>query len=573
MSIAVRFTLMLAVATSCMGRAAIEAQESIPFRNRLPENTQLFFRVPSMELVKSRMRDSSMGRMMDDDNFAEVREQLGRAYEVLAAELDQSMKIDIEKLLAAPSGEIGLAAFPDRNNGVGFITLMEIGEETDTVESLLDVMASSLERDGAKLSNADVADVSFKTIQQGPRMALVYGFHDGFLLVGNSVAAVEAVLTRWDGQSDRTFESNEIQAYIQKRCQSSNDSPLLEYFVDPVGLLSASMVDSGEPNLQMQMLLGFLPTLGINKIRALGGTFDMGTEQFDSVSRQFIYIDPPVTGVLSVLQFPAINQEPPEWIPATAYTYMGFNWNIAEGYPAIETLFDTFQGAGALSRILDQIAEQPNGPKFHVKDDFVDRITGRVHYFYDAPVEDEPDRFRFCLGFELRGSDRGMQSVLKRFSEYPGFPGKIREFRGVNIFEVESADVLGSNIGAVATQGHLFIASDVELIDQIIRGSGAGLKDDPNWQRAREHFSESSIVGFQKSDPQLRFGYESMRTMPVEDLLIAGDFPDSDAVSELDFSKLPPFEKFEKYLTPSTFVLSPDEQGVQILQFSLKLED
>ena len=61
------------------------------------------------------------------------------------------------------------------------------------------------------------------------------------------------------------------------------------------------------------MIQMFMPLLGINNLKGIGGNIDLVTDEFDSISRTLIYVDLPASGLLKVFQFPAVEQSPPSW--------------------------------------------------------------------------------------------------------------------------------------------------------------------------------------------------------------------------------------------------------------------
>ena len=87
-------------------------------------------------------------------------------------------------------------------------------------------------------------------------------------------------------------------------------------FIDPINLVTTALQMSGQNSVQASMFLGFLPTLGLNGFRGVGGSMDLATGDFDSESRTFMFVDQPASGVMGLFQFPAADLAPPEWVPA-----------------------------------------------------------------------------------------------------------------------------------------------------------------------------------------------------------------------------------------------------------------
>ncbi|MEO1997301.1 MAG: hypothetical protein ABGZ17_18695, partial [Planctomycetaceae bacterium] len=378
---------------------------------------------------------------------------------------------------------------------------------------------------------------------------------DTYFVLGSSVPAVQSLLVRWDGTHERTLSGNSTYAYVASKCATSGRRPALIWYIDPINMVTTALQMSGQNSVQASMFLGFLPTLGLNGFRGVGGSWDLATGDFDSESRFFTYVDQPATGVMGLFQFPAADLTPPDWVPANASMYLQLNWDVAGAYKSVETLVDSFQGAGALQGIIDGMANNPNGPQLHVKKDVIDLLSGRIVMVSDPTTDSDLQTPRMLIAFGLAGGDEKMRAVMTKIGGTPGFPGETRDFRGTTIYELPTP---ASTFGMATNRGHLVVATDVSMLEQMIRGDVDSLKESSDFQKIMQHVPDRiSAITYQKPESQLR---------QVYDLLRSGAVP----IPNIDLSILPEFDAVRKYLPTSGAYYVPDKNGALGVSFSLK---
>ena len=560
-------SLVMAAMITVIAAGAATAQDAVSSVKRLPPNVQAMIRIPSVQVMKDRMDESLMGEMMGDSAFADMREQIVDKIDELSESMESEVGVPLADLLTIPSGELVFAVMPASGNKIGLVAMMDFGESSDVVDQLIEKAVAAAEDEGAEVSTETVEGVQVTVIENAdvPDGQVAYCIQDSTLVVSSSVGIIEGVLVRWDGEDDRSFASNEVYSYIAERCATGHDEPVLEWFVDPISLLTSAMKAGGEANLQVQMVMSFLPSLGVNNLRGMGGAFDMATSEYDSINMAMIYVDQPATGVMGLMQFPSDKIEPPKWVPENASTYFCFNWDVATAYDSTEKLVDMFQGTGALSTIIDRMAEEPNGPKLHIKDDVIDNLSGRIEVFTDVSDPDTPGSERFCVAFGLKDGGDKMADVMDRISNTAGFPGEVRQFQGNTIYELPMPAGPGGapqTMGMSAVKGHMFLTSHVELMEQIIRDDRPALVESSDYKRVVSYCpKEVSVIGFQKSDTQVQALYEMLRSGSLNGL-----------AEGIDFTGLPPFDAMKKYLAPTGTYAIPDERGAVLVQFGLKPE-
>jgi len=560
--------------------------DKVPSDRLLPPNVYAYVSIPSVPELKGRVKDSLLGQLREEKALAEFWSDVDAQLERLSEEMEKQVGVKLNDLLELPEGELALAVVQPEGKGLALVGLLDFGDNDSTVDKLLESAAKAAEKEGAKRSEQDVqstkvtvytfpkpkldddnadSDGQDGAAADAPSRQVAYFIRDSHLVFSTEVAALDSVLTRWDGKSTQTFAENKPYQYIVEQCRTGRTEPALSWYLNPLDLVRALITSGGvDANPQAAMVLGFLPALGVSNLKAVGGSMDLATEEYNSVSHTLLYVEQPTSGILKIFEFPATEQSPPSWVTEDATSYFAFNWDIAGAYGAVEALFDTFQGPGAFAAIIDSFAGQEGGPKIHLKKDVIDQFSGQMHVTSDTPVADEPEKQRYLFAIDVKDADK-MKKVLESVAKTQGFPGEVREFHGQTIYEMELPPPVGDGLtkmGICVTSGHLMISNDVTRIDQVILADKdrKPLSQSAEYMKIAKNFpSKTSILGFQRQDSQMRVVYEMLRSGSA-----------GIELEGIDFSKLPPFEAIQKYLPANGSYAIPDKNGAKFVSFVLK---
>lgn len=533
-----------------------------------PKDTLLFFSVPSVPEAKEQFDKSLTGALLNDKELQPFLQDVHAKINELSEKLNDEIGISINELMELPQGEVtfGLVERPSRK--LAPVLILDFGDSDETVEKLLKKMHDALDGDLAEHSTEDVGDVkvhiyTFKDADSGnPFKTVAYFSDESYLVFSSEISAIKEVLERWDGKSDDTLADNDVYKYIQDRCKDEAGEPNVVWFMSPIGLIQAGLNVAQAFSPQVGMAAPFLPMLGIDKLKGFGGAAYGSSADFDAVSKTFLYVDQPVSGLVNAFQFPATELAPPKWVPADVGTYMGANWSLAKAYQAVEGLVDMFQGRGTLSRLMDQIANSDNGPGIHPKKDVIDLLDGKFHMIQGVDAkEDAAPAQQFLFALEVKDAAK-MKKTLAKAAKSEGSPVETREFNGETIYEIE-AGATNQVISFAVAAGQLVMTNDTPALEGMLRTeSQPSLADSPSYRKIAKHFpAKVSMIAFQRSDAQLKTVYEMLRNA------------DEDFVEGLDTKKLPPFEVLQKYLRPSGSYTVPDKKGALTVSFQLREGD
>ncbi|MBX3436602.1 MAG: hypothetical protein KF861_03860, partial [Planctomycetaceae bacterium] len=251
-------------------------------------------------------------------------------------------------------------------------------------------------------------------------------------------------------------------------------------------------------------------------------------------------------------------------VPSEAAGYSSTNWDVAGAYKAVEALVDFFQPPGTLATMIDQLAQV--GPRVHIKRDVIDALTGRIQTL--GEVRSDVDLLSaatqpMVLALET-SNEQKMQEVVDKVAVALEGNLKLREFQNVKIYEAEIPNFQGGppqSMGLTVARGQLFFTTDVELLERYLREDGVEepLANSTDYRRVASYFpNQTSMIGFQRPAAQMKPLYEMLRSGELEAM-----------VPEIDFSKLPEFDRIAHYFNLTGSYAVPQDGGALIIQFGL----
>lgn len=570
---------IVGVATLCLCAwgmdSTLKAADGIPAERRLPQGTTVFFSVPNAVEAYNEFQKTSFGRLLQDESLQPVREEIEAWCEEISEKAEDELGLPPSELLKLLHGEIAFAVVQPPGKEMGAVFLMDFGDHRETLDTLLERAQEAIEdNDGERsvetIQDTEVTVYSFfddDADEDEEPSTLVYCVKDQYLVAASSLDIVDEVLTRWDGEADGSFADDETYSRLMLKCQASeSDDPQVRWYVAPIDLFRsiASIPQANSGPVPLSMVMGFLPVLGIDKIHAVGGTASLMTDEYDTVSRTYLALDQPISGVLKIFEFPPVDQQPPRWVPESASAYSSANWDVDGAYKAVETLVDFFQPPGTLANLVDQLAQA--GPMIHIKDDVIDSLTGRIQFLGDVREDVEASESPvqpMAIALELSDEDK-MKDVLDRISASLDDNVETRDFRGVTIYEAEMPNFQGGDpqmMGIAIARGQFFFATDVQLLEGYLRDDGAGepLANSNEYRRVASHFpSQTSIMSYSKASGQVRPYYEMLRSGWL-----------GDQIEDVDFTQLPEFDKIAHYFSLNGSYTVPDDGGALFIGFTL----
>lgn len=543
----------------------LAAADDIATESRLPSNVLVYISIPSVEDLRERFSETSFGDLINDDAMAKARAAVMEKFEEISKEAEMEIGMPLSDLLETPSGAAALAVVQMRNGLLGGVLLLDVGEHKDRLDSLLEKAEAGIKSEGKLTHSTETfedAEITVWTNEDAPNenyKSFGYVVKDSTLIAGVSPDVVKDVLSRWDGEHNQTFAKHGTFSYILDNCQEDDSEPVIVWYLDPIGLFKAAVASAGpQAASQAAMVTGFLPLLGLDNLKGIGGVLEVGTDDYEAISRTMIYIEPPVSGVLRIFRCPPADLTPPKFIPAGIPAINGLNWDIQGAYEAIEMLVDSFTGPGTTAKTLQQVKDAPNGPGIHPKKDFLDLLSGRIYMAQQAPEDANQPKFLFLLGLK---DEARMKEVVDKITHTEGIDLKTRDFNGTTIYEAEEGAAGPLSPAAAISNEYLLFASAADLLESVLRGdSDEPLARSEDYKTVAQAFpSEVSTFSFQRSDEMMEGMYKLF--------LSAMEGNDN-----FDVSVMPEFDDIREYFGLGGSYSIPDEKGVLMISFSLSPE-
>jgi len=547
----------------------VQADEPVAANRRLPKTTLAFVSLRSVGDLKKKWAESLMGKLAEDPAVADFRGEVEKKIKEVGDQAQEQLGLSLSELLTIPQGELTAAVVTTKAKPA-LIALLDFGDGKEAVLKLLEKASSRFNTEGAKRTEEEVEGdelVIFnwganeeqdgaKAKAQSQIRSLAWCIKGTTLIVGSSTESVKSVLRFWDGTNEACLAEQPVYRYIAQRCQEEEGHAVIEWYVDPIGIVNAGAASAGG---QAGFVIAAIPMLGLNGLRGAGGTVDMVAGDYDMVSRTLIYMDQPARGAMNLFQFPATNLTPPKWVSKDAATYYALNWDIEKAWKAVGNLYDQYApllGAkGKFTDLIDRESQNKESGNLHYKKDIVDQLSGRIHFLTQETAD--PAKPKYLLAFELK-DPAAFEKSLSKITSHPGFPAKPRDFRGTKVWDLDNEG--GVEFALSITQRCLMLTFDKTLLEQIVRGGDEPLTESPEFQRVSKKFpSETASLGYSRKD-QFKSTYETLRKM-------AGD---EENENDIDYSKLPKYEVLEKYLAPGGSFVAADPKGLFWTTFTLK---
>ncbi len=553
----------LAVFSVASIAGTVRAEDEVYAEKLLPPETLAFFSIPSVADLRAAMKDSSFGDMLADPALKPMIADIEAKLKEASAKVKEEVGVTLEELYNLPEGEITFAVVEKPSRKAAVVMMLDAGEHGATLDKLVERMHDALVQEGADHSTQEISDVEVNVYKlkggnDNPFKTLAYFTDEGYLVIATEVAAIKSVLERWDGKSDDTLATSDIFAYIQKKCQTGDDEPLMKWFINPIGIVQTTVGMLQGQNPQAGLVLGMLPILGLDHLKGIGGASEMNVSDFESPNRVFFYVAHPAPGVLGIVSFPATELKPPAWVAADVSSYTAMNWSVEEAYAAVEAVVDSFQGPGALDRVLDGFAEEEDGPMIHPKKDLIEQFGGPMHIVTATPSADgdEPAVPKMALQIGVKDVEK-MKKTMAKAAKTEGFPGKTREFDGQTIYEMPADN--DQTLSLAVTGSGVVFSNDPSAVEAIIRGKTAKpLAESAAYKSLAKHYpKQTSIIGFSNAEGQMKAAYEMLRKQ------------DNDALEGIDLKKLPEWSVLQKYFKPQGSYAVPDKKGALMVGFSL----
>jgi hypothetical protein len=571
-----------------LGLSAASSRAAAPPEKTLPATTLAFIKVNDAADLRASFQKTEFGQLLADPAMKPLEDLVKEKLQEPSDKLKEHLGVTIGELLRLPTGTVWAAVVTrdDPKLPIAIVLSADAGSQNQkAMEEVMTRATAEAEKQGDKVA---VKTEEFKGLtlhiihpkkndedanKDEPKVDLVWTHRGSVYFACTDVEALKDVLAHADGRDD-SLASNE--SFNQVKAKVGDKAPVSWYLdleqtvrlVKQVAANNGGNVGQVEPILQM---------IGINSLKAIGGSTTLNTGEFDLLSKVTVVAPGPAQGLFRLFPMPKVTLKPEAWVPATVATYESFSWDLDAAWEAAEMLLGQIPGAD-----LGAAEKAVGGPEgnFSFQKDLFGPLGDRVTMITDLkkPVTEKSRRTLFAIALE---DPKAFQNTLgKLLDKLPQKPTK-RDFQGTTIYDFEG---IGMNIpGAPAgdepkklsvavKHSYLFFGDEPTLLEQILRGGGAPLADSKEYQTVVRLMPEKvSFMTFSRPEEQARFLYDMLKGGQLEKALAnanrgADKKPDLKELTD----KLPEFSVFAKYLTQGGSYAIMDEDGVTLTSFSLR---
>ncbi|MBN1853360.1 MAG: hypothetical protein JW829_11570 [Pirellulales bacterium] len=537
-----------------------------------PKETLGFFRITHARETFDKIKESSMGRMLNDPQIKPLVDSLYASAESAYDEVTQKEKIDLSlnEIWQIPQGEIAAGLIGRPQGKPTFAILMDLGDESTAAHKLLDLILNQMEKEGCARSVETMAEleVTVVRVNEDEIEAVVFIERENTLLVVADILLAKQMLALWDAAesgepvtaaetSMTTSTANESSAETEETPEESaeksagetaeeivepywmeslaenkkfvstmepcrdkkDDPPQIIFYADPIEIFR----NFARGETGMAIALAMLPSLGLDGIQAIGGSNTYSTEKYDGITHMHLLLDNPRTGILAMLNLRNGDTTPEPWVPDSVETYMTGHWDVPMTYEKLIALYDQFQFKGAFEQNVERHINEET--KLDFRQDIIGQLAGRFTVLLGFP---KPARLRprsMLLAVEVQDKDAALATIEKLIALEPEefeertFGGVkywlpadlIQRFKDQGLPEEEAPMMPCWGI----IENYAMVANSVQLLESTIAardGTEGRLADALDYKliasRIRRQSNDPGIVLFNRPEETLRYVYD-----------------------------------------------------------------
>ena len=535
----------------------------------------------SRELADGFMK-TSVGRLSQDDKIRPLIMHLFGSATQAFAQVQDEIGVSLGEILSIPQGEVCAAVIGREQGQPAIVVLVEVGEKMPIVKKLLERAEQEAVKDGNAKRTEEVDGVTLKIFDDKATLCE----REGVVLFGSDPGLVKEILRTWTGDegAETLADNREFTSIMSRSVGTKDERPQVTWYVDPIELFK----NLSRENAGGQMALAMLPVLGLDGVKAAGGSMIYATEEFDSIAHMHLLLDSPRSGVLELIAMQAGDTSPETWVPPDAASYMTVNWDTSKTLEGIRKLFDQFNGENALSKAIKGRMSDPLG--VDVEKDVIGNIGDRFTHvsWFEKPA-------RLNSGTNLVGvklvDAAGFQTTLDKMVAKAGAAATKKNHRGLTYYQFEPRrrqqnvddTLIRLPSPSLAVVGDYLLLSDssacLEAAIAAKNDPSKSLSDELDFKliasRIQQHLgsAQPTMIAFQRPEETMRSFYE-LATSPNTRRRLEEAAPTNAAFRALNealkANPLPPFSDIAKYLAPGGGMMVSDETGIHYTAFSLK---
>ena len=615
-SLCALLTLALSLSNILAAAAAVRSD------SLMSPNTRAFASIADINALQEHWQQTQLGQLVKDESMRPFVDDLKRQLERKISGVRDKLGLEIADLQGIAGGEMGIGIVEQEKGRAAVALTVDVTGNRPQLDALLAKVDKELAKRDATKENVDangtemaIYTFTLKNNKSAKRTA-IYFVKDDLLCACDNRYEAQQMLNRFSGKSAALASVKAYQETTSRCTQESHGlAPEVHWYLDPFGYAKA-IRSLGNPKEKRhgKDYLKILSEQGFDAVQGAGGFVNLAVGgSYELIHRTAVYA-PAVPGqadkyrlAMRMMKFPNGQQmAAPAWLPRKLASYRTFNMDIGNAIDSFGTLFDAIAGyEDAFANVLQGLEKDPYGPQVDVKRDFVAHLGERITMVtdYQVPITTKCERFLFAI--ELK-NEPAIALTIEKFMKSD--PNAIQtEYAGRIVWEIQEeqddlpdldfdldlldepalpqagddAGVDRPTSGVCVTDGHLFIASHVDFLKEVLSKKAdqdtlgtAGDYREVEGAMTQLLPGNAAARCFVRTDEAYRPVYELLRRgkMPESETLLGRLLnrllspPDDEGEGllreqKIDGRKLPEFETVRRYFGPSGTIVRSEDDG------------
>jgi hypothetical protein len=612
-----RVIVLLALGGFCLGvRAAI-----LPPEKLLPKDTILMVTAPDSGAGWNLLTNAPYGQLWQDPQFKPFKDKFVDKFSSdVIAPLERNLGVKLSSYQGLAQGQATFAILPmaraeKPDERYARIFLLDTKDHAGQLRANLAEIRQKWAAAGKPMKTEKIRETDFTTLMLSPddlswekiikpksalpdedatggksstnKTELTFGQSDSLLLVSDSVAAIEKVLTRQSGGLLPALE--EEPAFQNDFAARLRGAPFYAW-VNAKDLIDA-LTKSPEGEVEDSLAPGgprrVLDALGLSGVTSACVAYRVSPE---GMSAQ-LFIGAPEAkrhGLFRALAAEAKDSNPPPFVPADAAKFWRWRLNVPHSWSQIETMLNDFnpQVASVINFVLTTAGKEKD-EKYDLKAELLGNLGDDIIHYEKAPTGNTLADLNSAPSIYLLGSPNPekLAAALKNGLSFMGST-KEREFLGRQICTltlVAQGAAPAKSFSFAGSGGYVALSDNSAILEEYLRSDenkARPLSETPGLAGAAEKVGGmgKGLFGFENQNLSMRSVVETLRLQSVtlQDVLgttpALGGVNAADEAAKLrewaDFTLLPSYDAISKYFYYSVFAGVFTPEGFALNYFS-----
>lgn len=557
----------------------------------LPSRTLAYLRIADVQELGEKFDETSLGKIIKQEQMKSLTTRLYEEAELAFAPTAEEIGLTIRELLAIPQGEITIAAVApqDGTQITAPVLMIDVAGQQPNMKKLVDLLERKLEEEArSKATKAERGTALSIFEDDDPRWTGVVHFQkDALQVFTTNLEVAQQILAAWDGDSEQsTLEDNQDFANVMRHSKGPRDAtPQIRWFIDPISLAKVSL----RGNAGAQAGLAFLPVVGADGLLALGGSYTMATDEFDTFAQAHMITAEPRTGILAALAMKSGDPTPEAWVPHDVASYQTMYWDLEQSEKEIAKLFNSFRGAGKFEE--EALARATEFLGVDVMEEVIGAMDGRLTLVTWISKPAKVSGLAYLGGIHLK-ADHAFADTLETVMQRVGQELEKKTYGGFTYYHTPAPEEESEEVGnpflpgrgqiAVGVVGDcVLITNKASAIERAIitRSSNKSLATELDFKlvasklRRQPGGKTPGRFVFERPEEGLRMMYDLATAQSTRDML-AGSAENNEMLRSLNDAlsenPLPPFATLRQFVAPSGSIMTADDKGFHYIGFGLR---